>query len=245
MRDVPQTTDGDPIPGKFVLKRLNNKGTISHTYKIPLAALYVEPGRDCGRTRLFVLAHAIVKKKTDPESEEPVWASGKRFVFPASWATFLFYKVQCCAAALPPVEITCQPSWAYGSRTFVDANLSQDWGWFDSYTESGTYTRDIIGGAGINDPSAGKVVGVMTVDIVRAPTQATVTVTMEMDDNFSMNSVSTYFGVTIPWTADPTQWNYFANLGGVKTYSTTYQISGAVGSMPFYVSAFTESCGPY
>jgi hypothetical protein len=245
LKDVPQTPEGEPIPGQFILKRLNNNGTISHTYKIPLVALQIDPALDCDVARLFIFAHAVVKKKSDPTSSEPVWASGKRHVFPGSWATYLFYKIQCCQAPPPPQEITCKPSWAYGSQNFIDARISSDWGWFDIYPVGGTFTQDIIGGAMENDPTKGKVVGVMTVDIARSASLATVTVTLEMVEGFTMNSVGTYFGVTRPWTSDPTQWNYEDGLGGVNTYSTTYQISGAIGTMPFYVAAYTESCGPY
>lgn len=245
LRDVPKGSEGEPAPGKFVLKRLNNKGTLSHTYKIPLAALYVDVGRDCGNTRLFILGHAVVKKKDNTEDEEAVWASGKRWVFPSSWASYQFYKIQCSEAPPPPQEISCQPSWAFGNRTFIDAGISADLGWFESYTQGGTVTRDIIGAFENNDPATGTVVGVMTLDMVRGPTSASITITLEMNDNFSMNSVGTFFNVLPPRTSDPTQWNYLGNLGGVKTYTTTYSLTGAVGSMPFYISAYTEACGPF
>jgi hypothetical protein len=246
LRDVPQSPAGEPLPGRFVLKRLNNKGAISHTYKIPLAALYVDPGRDCGSTRLFIVAHAVVKKKTDPDSEESVWASGKRFVFPGSWATFLFYKIQCCGAKLPPVLTTCEPSWAYGAQNFIDAGVSSDWGWFDYYNQGGTFTRDIIGGAGENDPAKGKVVGVMTVEITTGQRINTVTVSLDMNDGFTMNSAGIYFDMTAPTSSDPTTFSstgvYVGDLGGAKTYTTTFQYSG---NPAFYITGYSESCGPF
>ncbi len=245
LRDVPQDPDGEPSHGKFVLKRLHNKGVLSHTYKIPLAALYINAATDCGQARVFVLAHAIVKKRDDSEPEENVWGSGRRWNFTASLAAYQFYKIQCEQAPLPPQVITCEPAWAYGNQTFVGAGISVDPGWFESYTSAGTFTRDIIARAQNNDPATGTVVGVMTLDIVRGPSSATVTITLDVNDQFSMNSVGTYFGITRPFTSDPTQWNYYGDLGGVKTYTTTYQISGAVGSLPFYISANSETCGPF
>lgn len=244
--DVPQTTEGEPAPGKFILKRLNNKGTLSHTYKIPLAALAVDIGRDCGATRLFILAHATVQKKTDPASEEPVWASGKRWMFPGSWATFLFYKIQCCEAVVLTPVITCQPAWATGSRNFIDAGISTDWGWFDFYNQGGTFTRDIIGGASSNDVASGKVVGVMTIDITTGARINTVTVTLDMNDAFTMNSAGIYFDMTQPRSSDPatfTETGVFVNsLNGAKSYSTTFQYSG---NPAFYIAGFSESCGAF
>lgn len=246
LRDVPQTPEGEPVPGKFILKRLNNKGTLSHTFKIPLAALSVDVGRDCGLTRLFILAHAVVQKKTDPSSEESVWASGKKWMFPGSWATFLFYKIQCCEAAPIVPEMSCQSSWATGSRTFIDAGISSDWGWFDFYNQGGTFTREIIGGAGSNDPSQGKVVGVMTIDITTGQRINTVTVTMDMDEAFTMNSSGIYFDMTPPRSSDPTTFAntgvYVSNLGGAKSYSSTFQYSG---NPAFYIAGYAESCGPF
>ena len=246
LRDVPQTTEGEPVPGKFILKRLNNKGTLSHTYKIPLAALSVDVGRDCGATRLFILAHATVQKKTDPSSEEPVWASGKRWMFPGSWATFLFYKIQCCEVPPVPAEITCQTSWATGSRNFIDAGISTDWGWFDFYNQGGTFTREIIGGAGSNDATKGKVVGVMTIDITTGARINTVTVTLDMNDAFTMNAAGIYFDMTAPKSSDPTTFVdtgvYVENLGGAKSYSTTFQYSG---NPMFYIAGYSQSCGAF
>lgn len=247
LRDVPQTTEGSPVPGKFILKRLNNQGTISHTYKIPLAALSVDVGRDCDVTKLFILAHAVVQKKTEPGAEESVWASGKRWMFPGSWATFLFYQVQCCEAPAPPVvEITCQPSWATGSRNFIDARISSDWGWFDYYNQGGTFTREIIGGAGSNDVTKGKVVGVMTVDITTGQRINTVTVTLDLNDGFTMNTAGVSFDMTPPRSSDPATFIntgvYVQDLGGAKSYSTTFQYSG---NPMFYIAAYAQSCGAY
>lgn len=245
LRDVPQDPNGEPLPGRFVLKRLNNRGTVSHAYKIPLAALYVDVARDCDLTSLFVLAHAIVKRKDGSEGEEGVWASGRRFRSPASWATYQFYKIQCVAAPLPPQQITCEPSWAYGNQTFIGSGISSDWGWFNIFPGPGTYTRDIIGGAGENDPAKGKVVGVMTVDIVLSGGNGSVTITLEMNNEFSMNSVGAHFSFGRPPGSDPTRYgDYVANLGGAKIYTTTFGFSGVPGSN-YYVTAYTESCGPF
>lgn len=89
LADIPTTSAGSPVVGKFSLRDTHD-GATRVSYEIALADLGVEVGDD-----LVVAAHADLHDVSTGRSEG-AWADGEPFADRGTWATHAGYEVQEC-----------------------------------------------------------------------------------------------------------------------------------------------------
>lgn len=143
---------------------------------------------------------------------------------PNSTSSFNFARFDlCCADTLPPVVLSgCETAFAKGGYVFTtDAKSNPEslptlgltrnrWGWGINLGAPGITSHRIYAGAGLNQTSAGKLVGLLTVDYTGL--QATVTYTMA--PGAVMTEAHLYVGDHRPTTIAPGQY------GNTQTFAT-------------------------
>ncbi len=88
--DIPQTRQGQPIPGRFDHSGSYDPATTSDTYTISLDDLDADWGEE-----QVVAAQAVVERDEDGGTQqEDAWGDGERFTDRGTWATYLTYAVR-------------------------------------------------------------------------------------------------------------------------------------------------------
>ena len=85
---IPQTKNGNPIPGQFAYSAVHDLSVNQYTYVIPISSDWRYPN-----TRVKIAAHAVVSKPgidEEVQAKEGAWAAGMQFAG-ANWATYFNY----------------------------------------------------------------------------------------------------------------------------------------------------------
>ncbi len=234
LTNMPQNTNGIPIPGQFPYKITTTGGTTC-TFTIPLIDLSLV--NKCG-DMIYVVVHGDVlvsdgiggtKGETAFGGDTP--GVGNR------WWYYTTYTIQCCTDTPPPVFDRSETAFAKGGYVFTTDTKSNPerlpslkltknrWGWAINFKNDGTTTYDIWAGAGLNNTLNGTKVGTLTV----TKSGTTVTVTYTLLSGKTMQEAHIYIGDLKPTTVAPGQYGntyYFDPM--VSTYTATFDVPVSV-----------------
>ncbi|MDP3436546.1 MAG: hypothetical protein Q8S04_04835 [Bacteroidales bacterium] len=162
---LPANKAGNPVIGQFPFKTGSFNGSNEYSIVIPFSYLNYVPGDV--PVNYYVAAHATVKKLNGTTYQsETAWGSGLRIVSKGSWATYFSITLSKDVVKEPEVSNT-ETAFAYSptySSTFESITGNNErWGWSNGPLSAGTFNFTIYAGAGNNDISKGKAVGVLTV----------------------------------------------------------------------------------
>lgn len=209
--DVPANPKGTPIPGHFPYHYAAN-GAQTHTFEVALGTSDLPAA--CG-TKLFVVAHAEVHPDgwTDGGEAETAFGGDNPGGGPRWWY-YMTYTLQCCNGNQGGGSF--QTAFAYGTHVFTTGKRSNPdgldsleltknrWGWAINLDATGTTTFDIWAGAGLNDTDKGTLVGTLTLSWDGTD----VTVTYDLEDDYTMSEIHVYAGDSAPTTIAPGQYGY-------------------------------------
>jgi hypothetical protein len=245
---LPQTKQGNPVPGRFPYQSGDISGATSHTVVIPLAVLGIDCDLNASDTTLFVAAHAALQKPGGAgggTQTETGWADGDRFVDKGNWGTY-FSTVVSCDCETPPSG-KCETAFAQGGACFLDLNLNgvtfNRWGWTVGPLAAGAYSFPIYAGAGQCDVTKGTLVGSLEVYY----SNGVADVYFLMNSGFTLDETHLYIGNDIlpknngEYTVAPGQYpRQHGDLNGVTSdnYLQWEDISGEI-----YVVAHAVVCG--
>lgn len=198
LEDVPQNSQGVPVPGQFPYKMESGLNTTRFMFTIPLATL----GFACPTsepTTFYMFAHAAIERVgEETTASETAWSSGDTLDI-SRWVYYSTFTLTCdCGNG--ETEVACETAFARLSNThtcFIDMGLKEKrWGWTNGPLDPGYYSMDLYAGAGQCDIDKGEFVGELTLRIVDG--QATVTYTTTGE--WFMQETHLYLGTqTLPW----------------------------------------------
>lgn len=247
LKGIPQTRNGNLIPGQFPFKYPNLGGVSEYTFYVPFSFF----GFNCDPNEvLYAAAHCVVAKPDGNGGyydQETGWGYGNNK--PGNnWATIFSLKIDCEDNG--GGDEKCETAFAFGGEYYATCftDLTEisatRWGWTNGSLEEGSYTFNIYAGAGQCDLTKGTLVGTLSV----VYSSGAATVTYNIISGFTMDEIHLYVGSEIlPWTEEgqggftvaPGQYPIVDDdLGGVTT--KTYTVSGLTGDI--YVVAHAVVC---
>ncbi len=163
---LPANKAGNPVVGQFPFKSGALNGLTSYSVVIPFSYINYVPG-DLP-VSYFVAAHATVKKLNGTTYQsETAWGNGQRLVQKGNWAMYFSITLTKDVVKEPEVTLT-ETAFAYSpaySSTFESITGNNErWGWSNGPLSAGTYNFTIYAGAGNNDITKGKAVGVLNIN---------------------------------------------------------------------------------
>jgi hypothetical protein len=223
---LPRDSAGMPDYAAFPVQQVVSGDVVAREALIPLASLgLTSAALSCAATppKVYVVGQVTTGCTT---------GTVRGYDSPNSTASFNFARFDlCCADTLPPVVLAgCETAFAKGGYVFTtDARSNPEglptlgltrnrWGWGINLVAPGVTTYRIYAGAGLNQASAGKLVGLLTVDYTGS--QASVTYTMA--PGAVMTEAHLYVGDRRPTTIAPGQ---FGNTQSFATPATTHSVT--------------------
>ncbi len=220
---LPRDGAGMPNVAAFPLQLTMSGDVVEREALIPLASLgLTSAALSCAATppKVYLVGQVGTSCAT---------GTVRGYDSPNSTASFNFARFDlCCAETLPPVVLAgCETAFAKGGYVFTtDAKSNPEglptlgltrnrWGWSINLVAPGITTHRIYAGAGLNQASAGKLVGLLTVDYTGS--QASVTYTMA--PGAVMTEAHLYVGDRRPTTIAPGQ---YGNTQSFATPATTH-----------------------
>jgi len=192
---LPMNNGGNPQIGLFPYKQ-SNLSTNTISVEIPFADL----GYDCADAkRYFVAAHAVVQNGNG--GTQTAWADGDRLSARGNWAMYMGIWISCDAH--DNLAVSSETAWAKlneGSTCFLNIGelQSNNWGWSNGLLSEGSYTLDLIAGAG--QCNGGVNVGTVTVVYSNGSAEIFVNVTgvdTETGVAYTLDEVHVYAGNAI------------------------------------------------
>lgn len=188
LAEMPQTSGGNPQIGRFPYYAAGP--TSSVTFEVPLSTFGLSASdAECAPVSALLTAHASVTRVNDDGSvqQETAWGAGSPVTPRGSWATYSTFGLVCSSVEPPPEETwECEgTAIAYNgdlSTCFSEYGFAR-WGWTNGPFGPGTYTFDVLEGAGLCDVSKGTKVATATVEYDGS--SAVVTVDAVEGDRFS------------------------------------------------------------
>jgi hypothetical protein len=249
--NVPQTSNGTPIPGQFTYKYEPATGFNEYTFTIPLGDICIGSTDYCN-AKLYIYAHGETATET-------IWSFGTEFAYTGDkvnpntsrWGWYSTYTV-CCQSSDPadPVYIS-ETAFAKFTKTdggyvfttgkqsnpenYPTLNLSNNqWGWAGNLAIPGSYTADVWAGAAQNNTSKGVKVGTFTASI----TGSDLTVTYTLLSGYTMSEFHLYADTAPPTTLAPGQYGNIVTFDPkVSTYTATFPIAHYTAENKFWIIA--------
>lgn len=210
-----------PVPGQAPYKLENIDGT-SATLELPLSVA----------TEYVLAVHVAFDAITEenPESTvlgETAYAANDEADFTGKGAWYYLIKFNVVKAPVveaPTIYIAAhaaltnsETAWALGETTFIEAGISNKWGWYIDLDQYGVTNFDIYYGAGNNNLNSGTLIGTLSVDYQEEFVIVTYTLTQPL-----LDEVQLFVGFEAPLTAAPGLYDYKStDLGGVFEYQFT------------------------
>lgn len=162
---------------------------------------------------------------------ETAYAANEDAVFTGKGAWFYLVNFEVIECDVTPEEAptlfiaahaaltNSETAWALGDTSFIDAGISNKWGWFVDVNQYGTTTFDIYYGAGRNNLDAGTLIGTLTVEYFEEYVVVTYSLTEPL-----LEEAQLFVGFEAPTSGAPGSYDYkVENLGGVyETQFTVY-----------------------
>lgn len=213
--NVPAGGGGNPAPGQFPYHH-DATGETKYTFVIPWSDTSLpDIPKLCG-AQLIIVAHAEVKN-VDGNSETAFGGDTKGNLGKGRWYFYGTYTV--CCDEDPPVYGACQTAfakpdldeaWVFTTdsksnpENLPTLKLTKNrWGWAAKIGPSPKQeTYELWAGAGLNNTSKGKFVGILTVDWAKPVGQVTYT----LDKGFVLRELHVYADDAKPSTIAPGQY---------------------------------------
>lgn len=168
---MPQTKQGNPIPGKFPYTSGTLTGATSYTFTIPLTSL----GFSCPNADkiYYMAAHAALKRigYNGGVQTETGWSEGNRIVEKGNWATMSSFVMTCnCDNTQDTTQLGCETAFARDAaknHCFLKYNDFNRWGWSNGTYSPVMYHIDTLllyAGAAKCDITKGSLAGYLTLE---------------------------------------------------------------------------------
>lgn len=255
LADMPQTMNGNPIPGQFPYVSGDLDGANSWSVTIPLSVLdFACPTDDLSA---YLAVHAAVSR---PDGDggvqhETGWGDGNPIVTRGNWAMVMPLDLVCrdCSdGSCDPGEVACETAFAFGDTCFIDIEglAPNRWGWSLGPIDpsGGPYSNSIYAGAGQCDVARGTEVGSLEIAFSQDDQGCVVAhVTYALSADFTLAETHLYVGSTlvpIGQNGSPTVAPGLYPYSDVTNdaASTSYDVT-LCGDAPIYVIAHAVTCG--
>ncbi len=262
--DIPLNKAGNPKIGNFPYSSGNIAGSTSYSFSVPLCTFALDASQtQCTPVVSLFAAHAALRKdKGDGTYQtETGWGDGDRFLAKGSWAEYFSVVLECAENPQPPEKLPCETAWAIGKYTFdcsvpnkanpdnyncgPAGEISDKWGWYDSFVPAAGFRSTLYAGAAQNDLSKGTLAG--TLDVTCAGTACDLAV--QTSGAWRLEDFQAYVGCEPPTTTAPGQlgfnWSDDVNYAdGDVSYVGSATNLPACSSGSYYIAVHTTVCRP-